>query len=181
MLTVRLLWTWDVLSTQGAAGWLTGRCETALIVRQPRNWGHKTDKEKKFALLHTLSWPEYPTYTGGLFSRKQSERNKKLTYHLYVLHPRTPPFHNGQFSCTRWFKYDQDKLWLVYTQTVPVIFELPCIRNKFQSYQRRREYFAITTACPDDYLIPRWQERHFVAQVYTNGVRPHTVLHFHKR
>ena len=27
---------------------------------------------------------------------------------------------------TRWFKYDRDKLWLVYTQTVPVIFEPPC-------------------------------------------------------
>ena len=27
---------------------------------------------------------------------------------------------------TRWFKYDRDKLWLVYTQIVPVIFEPPC-------------------------------------------------------
>jgi hypothetical protein len=27
---------------------------------------------------------------------------------------------------TRWFKYDRDKLWLVYTQSVPVIFEPPC-------------------------------------------------------
>jgi hypothetical protein len=27
---------------------------------------------------------------------------------------------------TRWFKYDQDKLWLVYTQIIPVIFEPPC-------------------------------------------------------
>jgi hypothetical protein len=30
-------------------------------------------------------------------------------------------------SSTRWFKYDLDKLWLVYTQIVPVIFEPPCI------------------------------------------------------
>jgi hypothetical protein len=30
---------------------------------------------------------------------------------------------------TRWFKYDRDKLWLVYTQIVPVIFEPPCIRR----------------------------------------------------
>ena len=30
---------------------------------------------------------------------------------------------------TRWFKYDRDKLWLVYTQIVPVIFEPPCIIN----------------------------------------------------
>ena len=30
---------------------------------------------------------------------------------------------------TRWFKYDRDKLWLVYTQIVPVIFEPPCNNN----------------------------------------------------
>jgi hypothetical protein len=30
---------------------------------------------------------------------------------------------------TRWFKYDRDKLWLVYTQSVPVIFEPPCTRK----------------------------------------------------
>jgi hypothetical protein len=28
----------------------------------------------------------------------------------------------------RWFKYDRDKLWLVYTQIVPVIFEPPCTK-----------------------------------------------------
>jgi hypothetical protein len=28
---------------------------------------------------------------------------------------------------TRWFKYDRDKLSLVYSQIVPVIFEPPCI------------------------------------------------------
>ena len=28
---------------------------------------------------------------------------------------------------TRWFKYDRDKLWLLYTQIVPVILEPPCI------------------------------------------------------
>ena len=31
------------------------------------------------------------------------------------------------YYSTRWFKYDWDKLWLVYTQIVPVIFEPPCI------------------------------------------------------
>ena len=29
-------------------------------------------------------------------------------------------------TCTRWFKYDRDKVCLVYTQIVPVIFEPPC-------------------------------------------------------
>ena len=28
-----------------------------------------------------------------------------------------------------WFKYDRDKLWLFYTQSVPVIFEPPCISH----------------------------------------------------
>jgi hypothetical protein len=32
----------------------------------------------------------------------------------------------GWFINTRWFKYDREKLWLVYTQIVPVIFEPPC-------------------------------------------------------
>jgi hypothetical protein len=31
-----------------------------------------------------------------------------------------------KYVYTRWFKYDRDKLWLVYTQTVPVTFEPPC-------------------------------------------------------
>jgi hypothetical protein len=32
-------------------------------------------------------------------------------------------------QCTRWLKCDRDKLWLVYTQIVPVIFEPPCMFN----------------------------------------------------
>jgi hypothetical protein len=36
---------------------------------------------------------------------------------------------------TRWFKYDPDKLWLVYTQSVPVIFEPPCISIKIEKYK----------------------------------------------
>jgi hypothetical protein len=35
---------------------------------------------------------------------------------------------------TRWFKYDRDKLWLVYTQIVPVIFEPPFTSQKFISH-----------------------------------------------
>jgi hypothetical protein len=34
---------------------------------------------------------------------------------------------------TRWFKYDRDKLWLVYTQIVPVIFEPPCIYYTYKT------------------------------------------------
>ena len=36
-----------------------------------------------------------------------------------------------QLINTRWFKYDRDKLWLVYTQIVPVIFEPPCIISSY--------------------------------------------------
>jgi hypothetical protein len=32
----------------------------------------------------------------------------------------------SKFVYTRWFKCDRDKLWLVYTQIVLVIFEPPC-------------------------------------------------------
>jgi hypothetical protein len=35
---------------------------------------------------------------------------------------------------TRWFKYDRDKLWLVYSQIVPVIFEPPCTMNNIIIY-----------------------------------------------
>jgi hypothetical protein len=33
---------------------------------------------------------------------------------------------------TRWFKYDRDKLWLVYSQIVPVIYEPPCILRTYE-------------------------------------------------
>ena len=62
---------------------------------------------------------------------------------IFELHRNKPPFLLSVFNihckmfqltwnktgnvCTRWFKYDRDKLWLVYTQSVPVIFEPPCI------------------------------------------------------
>ena len=42
-------------------------------------------------------------------------------------------------ECTRWFKYDRDKLRLVYTQIVPVIFEPPCttdLHNDSRQTQR---------------------------------------------
>jgi hypothetical protein len=48
---------------------------------------------------------------------------------------------------TRWFKYDRDKLWLVYTQLVPVIFEPPCITI---SQQRWRKF--LSTVFPQTHL-----------------------------
>jgi hypothetical protein len=37
---------------------------------------------------------------------------------------------------TRWFRYDRDKLWLVYTQIVSVIFEPPCTHQLTKSIRR---------------------------------------------
>ena len=37
------------------------------------------------------------------------------------------------FPNTRWFKYDGDWLRLVYTQSVPVIFEPPCIKGRLNT------------------------------------------------
>ena len=39
-------------------------------------------------------------------------------------------------SSTRWFKYNRDKLWLVYKQSVPVIFEPPCTWSHWPSGPR---------------------------------------------
>jgi hypothetical protein len=44
-------------------------------------------------------------------------------------------------NCTRWFKYDRDKLWLVYTQIVPVIFEPPCILKQ-PTWCRYKHFFT---------------------------------------
>jgi hypothetical protein len=40
---------------------------------------------------------------------------------------------------TRWLKYDRDKLWLVYTQIVPVVFEPPCTLHKIIAVLNNRE------------------------------------------
>jgi hypothetical protein len=50
------------------------------------------------------------------------------------------------FGNTRWFKYDRDKLWLVYTQIVPVIFEPPCIiENRHKCRVAVRNGYALDT------------------------------------
>ena len=51
---------------------------------------------------------------------------------------------------TRWFKYGRDKLWLIYTQSVPVIFEPPCTtyRHPVAYWVKRcfENYFVFCTA-----------------------------------
>jgi hypothetical protein len=60
-------------------------------------------------------------FTQGFSSRGNGPTWVMHTLNAYYLF-RTP------FGNTRWFKYD--KLWLVYTQSVPVILEPPCILLK---------------------------------------------------
>jgi hypothetical protein len=54
-----------------------------------------------------------------IFQSRQAEHS---TAHMNLLH-----FSRQYTNYTRWFKYNRDKLWLVYTQSVPVIFKPPCI------------------------------------------------------
>ena len=68
-------------------------------------------------------------------------KQKLISYHLFPFRRLLLSFCSRRVSChfvpmficcisltyTRWFKYDREKLWLVYTQTVPVIFEPPCM------------------------------------------------------
>ena len=55
-------------------------------------------------------------------------------------------FHNHGCICTMWFKYDRDKLWLVYTQSVPVIFEPPCISS--QKILKRKAMYKVVQIWP---------------------------------
>ena len=43
----------------------------------------------------------------------------------------SPVTYTSSSHSTRWFKYGRDKLSLVYTQIVPVIFEPPCTSQKY--------------------------------------------------
>jgi hypothetical protein len=53
-------------------------------------------------------------------------------------------------GCTRWFKYDRYKLWLVYTQSVPVIFEPPCMNAG--KFAKGPCVFSLETCC--DFDVP---------------------------
>jgi hypothetical protein len=52
---------------------------------------------------------------------------------------------------TRWFKYDQDKLWLVFTQIVPVIFEPPCTNAVFLYLGTRWRWMV--ASCPGRFTL----------------------------
>ena len=62
-----------------------------------------------------------------------------MEFHIYGI---IIIFHN-----TRWFKYDRDKLWLVYTKSVPVIFEPPCTFPSICKNTARRTEWSSYTPC----------------------------------
>jgi hypothetical protein len=71
-------------------------------------------------LLNLITWK--------IFGKENRVWSSSLCSHLH------PPVTLSLLGTnTRWFKYDWDKLWLVYTQTVPVIFEPPCIFLSFNA------------------------------------------------
>ena len=63
-------------------------------------------------------WEIYPKFAVGSVHHSLSD--------TYMISIGTAASYFTRGSITRWFKYDRDKLWLVYTQIVPVIFEPPC-------------------------------------------------------
>jgi hypothetical protein len=74
-----------------------------------------------------------------------------------------------QVTCARWFKYDRDKLWLVYTQIVPVIFEPLCMlytRSHWRSYLRISKSLASTQFIK--YRSKWWRKMIHIKFVYLN-------------
>jgi hypothetical protein len=75
------------------------------------------------------------------------------------------------FQYTRWFKYDRDKLWLVYTQIVPVIFEPPCISTNALYSSASTCFFSQKDKCAKpgnlinsnavSEILERWIEKYF--------------------
>jgi hypothetical protein len=68
-----------------------------------------------------------------------------------------------RLSTTRWFKYDRDKLWLIYTQSVPVIFEPPCMFEEHKVYIPFSKFLYSTIAlyngCCQYHLYDTLQKR----------------------
>jgi hypothetical protein len=85
------------------------------------------------------------------------------------------------FGCTRWFKHDRDKLWLVYTQIVPVIFEPPCnpivdfcVHADIRFYQQPSKLYYRTLPTPSKLCYSPYESEHKLEDPGKNQViRPH--------
>ena len=84
------------------------------------------------AQTHACACVRVSTLTRTQAHTRARERTHAHKFVILSAFPRQQYFLNAP-QCyvisTRWFKYDRDKLWRVYTQSVPVIFEPPCIFN----------------------------------------------------
>jgi hypothetical protein len=107
--------------------WRVGNCRKHSALKRCKQWPHM--------LLVVVSWTECKSAGSGWFCGYATEE-KKLSRICSALGQNfgvrkmqcSLEFGYHVFLCisTRWFKYDRDKLWLVYTQIVLVIFEPPC-------------------------------------------------------
>ena len=79
----------------------------------------------------------FPTKVLGLLKRRSNDI-QMIKSGFYFKKERSNKIISEEEN-TRWFKYDRDKLWLVYTQIVPVIFEPPCIWPK-----KEEERYAVS-------------------------------------
>ena len=75
-----------------------------------------------------------------------SKFTESARWNVIVAHYPCIVTHHFKRGCTRWFKYDRDKLWLVYTQIVPVIFEPPCTCNASLDTNKITQY-AVENKC----------------------------------
>jgi hypothetical protein len=78
---------------------------------------------------------------------------------------------------TRWFKYDRDKLWLVYTQIVPVIFESPCNSTRpvycYHFIQRPKNNSVFPKQCQ---VI--WVKCLIITYIFPDVLRAHSAFMF---
>jgi hypothetical protein len=84
---------------------------------------------------------------------------------------------------TRWFKYDRDKLWLVYTQIVPDIFEPPCIYLSMWRVCGCPGEWACACACLHVALLIHQATpmRHIVALFVVRPTPPYSSILSHKQ
>ena len=100
-------------------------------------------------LLPSKSFPLHPLLLSCYSARnilmwdKMSLRKRtyKMTFEVWTV----MKIQTTLYYITRWFKYDRDKLWLVYTQSVPVIFEPPCILQNY--FTIMTSFYSLESEC----------------------------------
>jgi hypothetical protein len=88
-----------------------------------------------------------------------------------VIHTFRKIFYQSELNSTRWFKYDWDKLWLVYTQIVPVIFEPPCMWRDVNTLSINKLSPSTSSSCPAQQ--PNAGQSRIILEVS----RSHTTIH----